>query len=478
MFTTDDAAHLMRRMGFGGNAQEISDLVSRGMDGAVDYLISYNQIDNSDLERRLDASFDFSEPDDFPKFNRNELQRMWFTRMTFSRRQFEEKMTLFWHNFFATSNTKVDDRLMHIQNLLLRKNALARFDDLLLKVAQDPAMMVWLDTISNVRESPNENFARELQELFSMGIHDVVTGEPNYSEQDVKEIARAFTGWTISFPREDGNPFGFGFQLNQDEHDFGPKSVYGVTANFSGEDIIEIICARRSTARFLVHKLFEFFVYPLTDSAADQTTTEKFADVYLSKNHSIRELVRAIFRSDEFFSARARFALIKQPAELVVGAVRMIGATYNQGTWREGKGSNILADATTFLGQDIFNPPDVSGWDLNLGWINTAIMLNRFTFADFLAISRPENASDPGLWLTHEQAKKFGKKTSKKTLKKLLSALGPLKIDAATNDALIAYLESDDEGNRVGFRGTREEVDKKVRGAIHLIMCLAEFQVN
>jgi len=478
MLTTDDAAHLLRRMGFGGNAQEISDLASRGRDGAVDYLIDYNQIDNSDLQRRLDASFDFSEPDDFPKFNRNELQRMWFTRMTFSRRQFEEKMTLFWHNFFATSNTKVDDRLMHIQNLMLRKSALARFDDLLLKVAQDPAMMVWLDTISNVRESPNENFGRELQELFSMGIHDVVTGEPNYTEQDVKEIARAFTGWTISFPRGERDPFDFGFRLNQDEHDFGPKTVYGVTANFNGEDIIEIICARRATARFLVHKLFEFFVYPLSDSVADQATTEKFADVYLNRNHSIRELVRAIFRSDEFFSPRARFALIKQPVELVVGAVRMIGATYNQGTWEEERGSNILAFAATFLGQDIFNPPDVSGWDLNLGWINTAIMLNRFTFADLLAISRPENPSAPGLWLTHEQVKKFGKKNSKKTLKKLLSALGPLKIDAATNDALTAYLESDDEGNRVGFRATREEVDKKVRGAIHLIMCLAEFQVN
>lgn len=478
MAITDDAGHILRRMGFGGNAQEINDLVSRGRNGAVDYLLNYNQIDNADLDRRLESSFDFSEPDDFPRFNRNELQRMWLTRMTYSRRQFEEKMTLFWHNFFATSNSKVDDRLMHIQNLMLRRNALARFDDLLLKVAKDPAMMVWLDTISNVRESPNENFARELQELFSMGIRDAVTGEPNYTEQDVKEIARAFTGWTISFPRNENTPFDFGFRFDEDQADFGSKSVYGVTANFSGEDIIEIICARRSTARFLVKKLFEFFVYPLTDSETDTATIEKFADVYFDRNHSIRDLIRAILRSDEFFSDRARFALIKQPVELVVGAVRMIGAIYNQGNWRENRGSNILAFASTFLGQDLFNPPDVSGWRLNAGWINTAIMLNRFTFADLLAISRPEDANDPGLWLPHNKVKKFSKKKADKTIQKLLSALGPLQVDAATEQSLIEYLETDDEGNRVGFRGTRDEIDRKVRGAIHLIMCLAEFQVN
>lgn len=478
MLTTEEAAHLMRRMGFGGTAQELKDLTSRDRNGAVDFLLNYNQIDNADLESRLDRSFDFSEPDDFPRFNRNELQRMWFTRMTYSRRQFEEKMTLFWHNFFATSNSKVEDRLMHIQNLMLRRNALTRFDDLLLKVAKDPAMMVWLDTITNVRESPNENFARELQELFSMGIHDVVTGEPNYTEQDVKEIARAFTGWTISFPRNENDPFGFGFRLSEDEHDFGLKTVYGATANFSGEDIIDIICARRSTARFLVKKLFEFFVYPLEDNATDRATIEKFADVYFSKNHSIKELVRAIFRSDEFFSSRARFGLVKQPAELVVGAVRMTGATYNQGTYEENKGSNILAFASTFLGQDLFNPQTVFGWKLNLGWINTALMLNRFTFADLLAISRPERANEPGIWLSHAQVKKMTKKKADKTLVKLLSALGSLQIDAATQDSLIVYLETDDDGNRVGFRGTKEEIDRKVRGALHLIMCLAEFQMN
>ncbi|HWP43851.1 MAG TPA: DUF1800 family protein, partial [Blastocatellia bacterium] len=180
--TFDEAAHLLRRMGFGGPPEEINDLVSRGREGAVDYLIDYDQIDNSAMEGVLERSFDFSNPDDMRSFTPTEIRRWWFTRMVLSRRQFEEKMTLFWHNHFATALSKVQEFPMYLQNLTLRQHALDRFDTLLLKVAQDPAMLVWLDGITNVRGRPNENFARELQELFTMGPNDVVTGEPNYTE--------------------------------------------------------------------------------------------------------------------------------------------------------------------------------------------------------------------------------------------------------------------------------------------------------
>src|SRR5262249_50744765 len=216
------------------------------------------QVDNGSLESILSASFDFSDPFDFPRFNRWELQRWWFTRMVYTARPFEEKMTLFWHNHFATAASKVDDRLMYIQNLTLRAHCLDRFDDLLLKVAQDPAMLVWLDGITNVQTSPNENFARELQELFSMGIADVVTGAPNYTENDVKEIARAFTGWKFFHPDGNPNPFPFVFVVVPDQHDNRTKTVYGLSNNYDGADIVQIISSRRSTARFLVKKLFEF----------------------------------------------------------------------------------------------------------------------------------------------------------------------------------------------------------------------------
>jgi len=482
--TYDEAAHLIRRMGFGGSPDEIEDLAARGREGAVDYLLNYEQIDNRGLDDLVRTSFDFSDPTNFPKFNRGELQRWWFTRMTVTRRQFEEKMTLFWHNHFATSASKTGDLFIYNQNLTLRNHALDQFDSLLLRVAQDPAMLLWLDGVTNVRGKPNENFARELQELFTMGITDVVTGEPNYTEEDVKEISRAFTGWKFFHPRIDPNPFNYQFVVVDQEHDNTIKSIYSgtpwaQTGNLDGGDVIGIICARRATARYLVKKLFQFFVYPLDATPIDKATIEKFADVYLSRNHSIKELVRAIFTSDEFFSERARFALVKSPVELIVGAIRMLGARYNPGTSaREGASNNTLAAISIFLGQDLFNPPDVAGWKLNLGWINTSTLLNRFTYADLLAINRTRDQNAPGLWLSHEQLKSFAKKNSKKTVKKLLSVLGPLEVDGEMISVLRTYLETDDQGNRIGFVSDDFTLDKKVRGLIHLIMCLSEFQLN
>jgi hypothetical protein len=166
----DEAAHLLRRMGFGGSPAEIEELAGRGREGAVEYLLDYRQIENTELDGLLARSFDFSDPNNFERFNRAQLQRWWLTRMTHTRRQFEEKMTLFWHNFFATAASKVPDLFMYLQNRMLRDAALDRFDQILLRVAQDPAMLIWLDGVTNVRGNPNENFARELQELFSMGM--------------------------------------------------------------------------------------------------------------------------------------------------------------------------------------------------------------------------------------------------------------------------------------------------------------------
>jgi len=473
----DGAAHLLRRMGFGGNPDEIDDLTTRGREGAVDHLLNYSQIDNSALDALLVQDFDFATPPiDNKEINNNEIRRWWFTRLVNTNRQFEEKMTLFWHNHFATSSSKVQDVLMYNQNLTLRQIALDRFDNILLKVAQDPAMLVWLDGITNVLGKPNENFGRELQELFTMGINDVVTGQPNYTEQDVKEIARAFTGWKFRTNRQSGNVV-YTFFVQNNEHDNTAKTIYGQTANFTGEDVISLICARQATARYLVWKLFNFFVYPMTTSAGDKSTIDKFAAVYMSNNHSIKELVRAIFTSDEFFSDRAFFSLVKQPAELVVGAIRMLGGTYNPGSnINGGRTSNTLATSSRNQGQDLFGPPDVAGWDFNLGWINTAAMLERFNFANNFANNR--NTTNPGVFVTATQLKSITKASSKKTVKRFFTRLGPLDPGSDTRKMLQNYLETGDNGQPVDYVNDDATVDKKIRGLVHQIMCLPEFQLN
>jgi uncharacterized protein (DUF1800 family) len=329
-------------------------------------------------------------------------------------------------------------------------------------------MLLWLDGVTNILGKPNENFGRELQELFTMGINDKVTGEQNYTEQDVKEIARAFTGW--NFRRS--SPYDF--QMNNNQHDNGTKTIYGQQANFSGQDVITLISARPATARYLTWKLFNFFVYPTTDSADDKSTIDRFANVYLNNNHSIKELVRAIFTSDEFYSDRAFFSLVKQPVEFIVGAIRVLGGTYNPGTLASRGDSARVYTSSRNMGQDIFAPPDVSGWDLNLGWVDTASMLERFNFANSYATNRTTN---PGAFITNDQLKSLTKGNSKKTVKKFLNRVGPLDIGDATA-MLRTYLEAGDNGQPVGFTNDDATVDKKVRGLVHQIMCLPEYQLN
>ncbi|HEX5731665.1 MAG TPA: DUF1800 domain-containing protein [Blastocatellia bacterium] len=462
----DEAAHMFRRMGFGGHKDDINDLVARGREGAVDYLINYEAIDNS----ALDSTF---RPIDYANFF--QLQKMWVSRMIRTRRPFQEKLVLFWHNHFATARTKVDlSVLMYIQNETLRQHALDRFDTLLLKVSQDPAMLVWLDGLTNAAGRPNLNFARELQELFSMGINDVVTGEANYTEKDVQEIARAFTGWGYKLKKK--NKDYAVFKLKGADHDNGVKEVYGQSANFSGQDIITIICARRATARFLVKKLFDFFVYPLTSSPQDKATIEKFADVYMASDHSFKATARAIFASDEFFSDRARFALIKNPLELILGTIHMLDMPFDTPA---AAGNNNYYVRSQAMGLEIFNPPDVGGWELDLGWINTATLLERYNFANDLLSRRALSSAEFGVpVVTIELLRRFTDASPQKTVENFLFALGPLKVSPETLGILTDYLQTNDAGERVEFVVDDATIDKTVRGLVRLIMCLPHYQLN
>jgi uncharacterized protein (DUF1800 family) len=474
----EDAGHLLRRMGFGGTEEDRNALVAKGSrEAAVDYLLNYSSIDNSAMEQLLATSFDFTAgQQDNTKFNQAEIRRWWTTRMVTTNRQFEEKMTLFWHNHFANGLSKVQDVLMYIQNLTFRNNALGRFDDLLLKVAQDPAMLVFLDTPQSTKDNPNENFARELQELFTVGINDVVTGQPNYTEDDVKEIAKCFTGWRFRRTQGNQSPFAYSFFIDNNQVNLGAKTVYGVTANYTGQDIITLLAAKPATGRYLVYKLFNFFVYPLDlNNATDKATIDKFANVYLSSNHSIKELVRAIFSSDEFFGTRARFGLIKMPIEFVVGAVRMLKATYLPGTSQSRE--TLLYTRAGTMGQRIFDPPDVSGWELNLGWVSTATMLERFNFANTFITSRPNNPTN-GAYVPTAQLTNWTRGNVKKTVRLFLDVLGPLEVDGASVKELRRYLTYNDQGTAIDWVVSDAIVDKKVRGLVHQILCLPAFNLN
>ncbi|HJQ70376.1 MAG TPA: DUF1800 family protein, partial [Blastocatellia bacterium] len=217
---------------------------------------------------------------------------------------------------------------------------------------------------------------------------------------------------------------------------------------------------------------------PITSSSADRQTVEKFASLYVSSDHSIKELVRAIFVSEEFFGDRARFALVKQPVELIVGAIRMLGGQYSPGTNAGDRPdvSNVPAAFSRSMGEDIYNPPDVAGWELNLGWVNTATMLERFNYTNQLLTNRRPDR--PGVFIANDQLKKYTKSSSKKTVKKFLTVLGPLNTGNATVKTLKNYLETDDNGSAVGFTNNDATVDKKIRGLVHQIMCLPEFQLN
>jgi uncharacterized protein (DUF1800 family) len=481
--TSAEAAHLWRRLGFGSTPEENEELAARDREGAVDYLLNYEQIGNQELENRLRASFDFlraSTADQLNdgNFNETEIRAWWLSRIFLTRRPLEEKMVLFWHNHFATSLDKVPALFMYTQNLDFRQLALGRFDDLLLKVSRGAAMLIWLDGITSTRVQPNENFAREIQEVFSMGTHDVVSGEANYAEGDVQEIARAFTGWRFRRKAGDPSPFAFEEYVDAGDVDGGAKTIYGQTANFSGEDVVSLIAGRRSTARYLIKRLFDFFVYPLDGgSAADRATLDKFADVYLATRHSIKELLRAIFISDEFFSPRARWALVKTPVEYVVGATRLMRTDFDPGALnsRDLDSQRVLLE----MGMELFRPPDVFGWNLNLGFINSKTMLGRINAADYLVRGNTSSA-DPGLFVNLDFFARLRSKKARATVKNLLAALGPIEVEEATINELENFLVTGSNGEPMNWKKARNSFAGIIKLILlmQLVMSLPEFQLK
>ena len=390
----DKAAHLLERAGFGATPEEIERLAAMTPQAAVDWIVNYQR--QADTAPAFDP-YPIWDPgmDPFPKIradavriaretgrsmgvsvlpegesrrlqpvvnkffyglrsNAVETQRLstwWGERMLTTSRPLEEKLTLFWHGHFATGNTKVrDTRMVFRQNSMLRSKANGNFTDLLIGILKDPAMLVYLDNGENVKGHPNENFGRELLELFTLGVG-------NYTEQDIREGSRAFTGWTNDVLE---------FEFDAEQHDFEEKTFLGQTGPFDGDDIIEIILEQPAAAEYVGGKLYKYFVRDEVDVDVRSTLAATFRDA----NYELKPLLTRIFLSRDFYSPASYATKIKSPVHLIVSTYRKLGLT-------ELPTIPDFNRLTAGLGQTLFNPPNVAGWAGGRTWVTPATLLER-----------------------------------------------------------------------------------------------------
>jgi uncharacterized protein (DUF1800 family) len=426
--------HLLRRAGFGAGPAELDQYRQLGFADAVDRLVSYASVDNSALEASMPTI-------DLTQKGVAGISEAWLQRMLHTARPLEEKMALFWHGHFATGDSKVRSAaLMWQQNALFRSNAAGNFHDLLLGVAKDPAMLKWLDGNENHKAIPNENFGRELMELFTLGVG-------NFTEDDVHAAARAFTGWHA---RNDV------FQFNARDHDTDAKTFLGQTGPWDGGDIINIILQQPAHATFLMTKLYRFFVDPNPSS----DTIQKYADIYTRNLYNLAPVLQAMLTSPEFQAQSAVHGLIKSPTEYLVGALKHLGITAIP---KQAPG------VLTILGQQLFNPPNVAGWPGGPAWINTGTILNRYNAANRLVTARTQDGTS---WTPPTDLSSIGS-SADRIVDYYSSLLLDSDITATTRAALISYLN----GNG-GFNISGADLDERLRGLVHLTLISPTYNLN
>lgn len=431
--------HLLRRAGFGPTGEELREAREKGFEATLRELLESERIPEplDALEKELAGEMlDLNDAAD--------LKAWWLFRMVRTRRPLLEKMTLFWHGHFATSNAKVGNGpYMQGQNDLLRRYALGRFGDLLLAISRDPAMLVYLDGNLNRKGAPNENFGREILELFSLGVG-------NYGEEDVRAAARAFTGWQI----REGK-----FFFNARQHDEGEKTFLGQKGNWKGEDIVGMLAAHPQTARFLAGKLCRYFA----GEEHDSRLVDALAGEYLRTGGEVRAMLRVLFRSESFFDEKARQPRIKGPVELVVGAIRAL----------DGRAPlRLVARLVPRLGQDLFYPPNVKGWDGGSAWINSSTLVERLNLMKALATgvgNTPSPLLDPENLVASE-----GLDNAEKLLAYFLDRFA-LELSSGSREALLAYAKEKPRAESEAFPAKSAQ-DPKLRGFVHLLLSLPEFQ--
>jgi len=457
-------AHLLRRAGYGATREELEEYVSRGYEATVAELLHPElapEIDE-DVVRRY-------------HLDQNSLmliessQAYWLYRIVNTHRPLEEKMALFWHGLFATAYGKLNHAKAVVnQTNTFRRCGLGQFRTLLLELSRDPAMIFWLDNKDNHRGAPNENYGRELLELFSMGIG-------NYTEDDVKSCARAFTGWTIAnadymsirASRDSIWPHGrldWQFLYQAEDHDHEPKTFLGHTGCFNGEDIIDLILEQPATAWFIASKLYNFFVA----DAPDEAPIQVLADEFRRTQGDLRSVMRTLFLSDFFKSEVARLARVKSPTELVVGTARLAGS-HRFPDWTI---VNLAMDVN-FMGQEILNPPTVEGWHTGAEWIDTGNLVERINSAA-LEIG---DVNQPGVRAIIDRLSSSGEVFSPgEFVDVCLDSLSLFEVSEGTRSNLLAYA-----AKRGDLRFDRPDLapcsKQRVGEMLQLIVATREYQL-
>lgn len=423
-WTISEAAHLLNRAGFGGNPSEINEFHQLGREKAVESLLSptepldafplpawssdeqiladYQKVVEERKNLRQQARSLSPEKGDMARREAQrairkiyreremEAQNWWFRRMLETEAPLREKMTLFWHDHFATSIQKVKQTsLMVRQNDLFRRHAFGSFRDLTQAILMDPAMTLYLDTQSSKKGKPNENFAREVMELFTLG-------EGNYSEQDIREAAKAFTGYQL-------NRSTATVSHNRKQWDDSEKTIFGKTARYDGKGVIDLIFTKKETARFMAGKLWEFFVYEKPNAAA----LDELADVFQKADFQTGPLLREIFLSREFYASGSIRSQIKSPVQYSVELLKQLEIKTPPAGFAISSGQQ--------LGQTLFMPPNVAGWDWGQAWINTNTLLTRYNIAGQLT----KGSEDADKAMASEKVKMPGMKDVPKRMNRV-----------------------------------------------------------
>ena len=375
-------AHLMRRAAFGASRDEIEARAAQGYDKTVEELL------NPGSQAGIEEDMMFRLHPAYNEGAQIELNvQQWIYRMTNDPRQLQEKMSVFWHAIFCAGHSKIDHGgEMNRMVMLFRKHGMGNFRNLLYQLSTNPGMVYYLDNTESHKVAVNENYGRELLELFSIGVGK--DEEFNYSEDDVKACARAFTGWNVA-PAYPPFPYGrshWQFRFDPADHDDEEKTFLGETGRWNGDDILDIICKQPAAARFIARHLYNFFVADDVQIPAWRLTPPLDAELiktmekaYFDSGYEITAMLRALFTSESFQSESVRYAKVKSPAEMVAGTLRLVEEH------REIKpGLFPISQEPKFMGMDLMNPPTVEGWHTGREWIDSGTLVERINYASDL----------------------------------------------------------------------------------------------